>query len=131
MKNIMFTLMILCFVSCTQTKQELLHSTNDTDLLIADETYWIQPQDDEFGRSMIYTFNEHYTEQLDDFKGVERVMEEELEDGVVTWFVINNNLTGLEIINTIDDRNKPHVCIDNTHATCDGLCECDGLGCDK
>lgn len=23
-----------------------------------------------------------------------------------------------------------HVCIDSTHATCDGECECDGLGCD-
>lgn len=24
---------------------------------------------------------------------------------------------------------KPHQCIDSTHATCDGNCECDGLGC--
>lgn len=23
-----------------------------------------------------------------------------------------------------------HVCLDSTHAECDGHCECDGLGCD-
>ena len=22
-----------------------------------------------------------------------------------------------------------HICVDNTHKTCDGVCECDGLGC--
>jgi len=25
----------------------------------------------------------------------------------------------------------PHVCVDSTHAECDGGCECDGLGCGK
>lgn len=127
MKNLFLSLiMILCFVSCTQTKQQL---HNDTDVLIADETWWIMPQDDELGRSMIFSFNDHYREQLDDFQGVESVMEEELEDGFVQWFMVTNNMSGHDIIQAID--NRCHVCIDNTHATCDGKCECDGLGCDK
>ena len=29
------------------------------------------------------------------------------------------------------NSNKSHICIDATHATCDGNCECDGLGCNK
>ena len=131
MKNLFLSLiMILCFVSCTQTKQDILHGTNPTDVLIADETYWIMPQDDDFGRSIIFTFNEVYTEQLDDFQGVERIHEELLDEGCVTWFLItDSNLNGYNIVKTIEDRLKPHVCIDNTHATFDGKCECDGLGC--
>lgn len=130
MKNIMFTLMILCFVSCTQSKQEVLHNINDTDVLVADETYWIQPQNDEFGRSILFTFNEFFTQQLDDFQGVERVHEELLDEGTVTWFYItDSNLNAYDVIKTIEDRNKPHVCADSTHIICDGTCSCDGLGC--
>lgn len=24
-----------------------------------------------------------------------------------------------------------HICYDSTHATCDGWCECDGVGCEQ
>lgn len=27
-------------------------------------------------------------------------------------------------------RPVPHICVDSTHKTCDGECECDGLGYD-
>lgn len=123
-------LIVSLMIACNKVQQQTPQFTNDTDVLVADETYWIMPQDDEFGRSMIFSFNEHYTEQLDDFKGVELLMEEAFEDYNVTWFMITDtNLTGNSIINTIDERCKPHICKDINHTTCDGNCDCDGFEC--
>lgn len=129
MKSLLFSLMILCFVSCNPTKQDIVHAQPNVEV-IADETYWESPDNDEFGRSIIYSFNQHYTEQLDDFKGVARIMEEPLDEGVVTWFLITDDtLDAYEIIRIIDERCSNHSCLDTTHVTCDGGCSCDGLGC--
>jgi hypothetical protein len=29
----------------------------------------------------------------------------------------------------LDKIESVHICIDTNHISCDGLCECDGLGC--
>ena len=103
---------------------------NPTDSLIADETWWIMPKDDSHGLSLIFTVNEFYREQLDDFQGIDLIGEDTLEKETVTWFRIKDTtLTGPSIIHTIEERTKPHTCSDTTHVKCDGTCECDGLGC--
>lgn len=47
--------------------------------------------------------------------------------------VLVASCNGRKIINpittTTSSPNTPHQCIDKTHDTCDGKCECDGFGC--
>ena len=50
--------------------------------------------------------------------------------GIIT-LLSNTNDTQLEYSQAteIDKIESVHICIDTNHISCDGLCECDGLGC--
>ena len=41
----------------------------------------------------------------------------------------NDTQLGYSQSQEIDKIESVHICIDTNHISCDGLCECDGLGC--
>jgi hypothetical protein len=45
---------------------------------------------------------------------------------IMAWFTLIGGLLLLTHYST-----NTHHCYDSTHQTCDGVCECDGLGCSK
>jgi hypothetical protein len=47
-----------------------------------------------------------------------------------TLLLIGIILSIAVLVNLPGCYSSKHHCIDNTHKTCDGNCECDGLGCE-
>jgi len=71
----------------------------NTDSLIANETWWIKSDYDEYNRSLVYTANDNVRQLFKDCTQCELLFDDSIQNGHLTFFLLDSNINPIDILN--------------------------------